>query len=572
MHDFAGRRSNVPSPQTIAAVHCLAPEAGVTRIDETSDLWWKNAIVYCVDVKTFLDYDGDGCGDLPGLTQRVDYLAGLGVTCLWLMPFHPSPRRDDGYDITDFYGVDPDLGSLGDFARFVRMARDRGLRVIVDLVANHTSDCHPWFEAARVSPESPFRDWYIWRDEPPDEPTEVVFPGEEESAWTYDEQAGQYYLHHFRAAQPDLNLANQDLRDEMVKVMGFWLALGVSGFRVDAVPFLVEDREHAYDLLRSMRAFMSRRFGEGILLGENNMPPEEQLEYFGPHGDMLNMQFNFVLNQAMHLAFARADPEPLERALEALPDIPPDAAWANWVRNHDELSLDKLTDEEREEVFSVFGQDPDTRIYGRGLRRRLPSMVDGDERRVRLAYSLMFSLPGTPVLFYGEEIGMAENLEVEGRLAVRPPMQWSAEEHAGFSPRGERELVRPLCGDYEKVNVADQRRDQGSLLNWMERLIRRRRECPEIGWGRPSRVPCEAGVFAHRCDWRGATVVAAHNLTDQPVCTTLRLDDLEAGDELLDLLGDADAKPAESADVEFELPAYGHRWLRIRRATQRVLP
>jgi hypothetical protein len=269
----------------------------------------------------------------------------------------------------------------------------------------------------------------------------------------------------------------------MVKVIGFWLAMGASGFRVDAVPFLVQDREHAYELLRSLRAFMSRRFGEGVLLGENNLPPEEQLEYFGPHGDMLNMQFNFVLNQAMHLAFARCDPEPLERALEVLPDIPPDAAWANWVRNHDELSLDQLSENERDEVFSIFGKDPDTRIYGRGLRRRLPSMVDGDERRVRLAYSLMFSLPGTPVLFYGEEIGMCENLDVEGRLAVRPPMQWSAEQHAGFSPPGTRQLVRPLCPGYEKVNVADQRRDQDSLLNWMERLIRRRRECPEIGWG-----------------------------------------------------------------------------------------
>jgi glycosidase len=284
------------------------------------------------------------------------------------------------------------------------------------------------------------------------------------------------------------------------------------------------------------------------------------------------MQFNFVLNQAMHLAFARADPGPLERALEALPDIPPDAAWANWVRNHDELSLDKLSESEREEVFAAFGKDPDTRIYGRGLRRRLPSMVDGDERRVRLAYSLMFSLPGTPVLFYGEEIGMSEHLGIEGRLAVRPPMQWSAEQHAGFSPARTRELVRPLCDDYRRVNVADQRRDQGSLLNWMERVIRRRSECPEIGWGRATRVPCQAGVFAHRCDWRGATVVAAHNLTDRPVGTTLRLDDLEEGDQLLDLLGDADAKTAESPDVEFELPAYGHRWLRIRRNGQRVLP
>jgi trehalose synthase len=560
------------TPESIAAVHCLAPEAGVTRIDETSDLWWKTAVVYCVDVKTFLDYDGDGCGDLPGLMSRIDYLAGLGVTCLWLMPFHPSPRRDDGYDITDYYGVDPDFGSLGDFARFVRMARDRGLRVIVDLVANHTSDRHPWFQAARTSRDSPFRDWYIWADEPPDDGAEIVFPGEEDSAWTYDDQAGQYYLHHFQSAQPDLNLANADVRDEMVKVMGFWLAMGVSGFRVDAVPFLVEDREHAYDLLRSMRAFMSRRFGEGILLGENNLAPDVQLEYFGPHGDMLNLQFNFVLNQAMHLAFARGDPEPLERALAALPDIPPDAAWANWVRNHDELSLDQLSDPERDEVFSVFGQDPDTRIYGRGLRRRLPSMVEGDERRIRLAYSLMFSLPGTPVLFYGEEIGMSENLETEGRLAVRPPMQWSADEHAGFSPPGTDELVRPLCDDYREVNVADQRRDKDSLLNWMERLIRRRRECPEIGWGRATRVPCESGVFAHRCDWRGSTIVAAHNLTDAPVRTTLRLEDLNEGDQLLDLLGDADAKSAESADVEFQLAPYGHRWLRIRRAGQRVLP
>jgi glycosidase len=287
---------------------------------------------------------------------------------------------------------------------------------------------------------------------------------------------------------------------------------------------------------------------------------------------MLNLQFNFVLNQAMHLAFARADPEPLERALEALPDIPVDAAWANWVRNHDELSLDQLSGGERDEIFEVFGKDPDTRIYGRGLRRRLPSMVEGDERRIRLAYSLMFSLPGTPVLFYGEEIGMSENLATEGRLAVRPPMQWSADEHAGFAPPGTDDLVRPLCDDYQEVNVADQRRDKDSLLNWMERLIRRRRECPEIGWGRASRVPCEPGVFAHRCDWRGATVVAVHNLTDQPVRTTLRLEDLNGGDQLLDLLGDHDAKSAESADVEFELPAYGHRWLRIRRSGQRVLP
>jgi trehalose synthase len=411
-------------PEAIAATRTAVADTGVLRLDETSDLWWKNAVLYCLDVKTFLDFDGDGCGDLPGLIHRMDHLAGLGVKCLWLMPFHPSPRRDDGYDITDFYAVDPRLGSLGDFARLVRMARDRGMRVIVDLVVNHTSDQHPWFEASRANGDSVFRDWYVWREEPPEEEMEVVFPTEEDSAWSYDEQAGAHYLHHFLGEQPDLNLANPAVRDEMVKVMGFWLALGVSGFRVDAVPFLLEDREHAHELLRDMRAFMTRRFGEGILLGEVNLVPEEQLEFFGSHGDELNMQFNFVLNQAMYLAFARGEGAPLERALDALPDLPQDTGWANFVRNHDELTLDKLSDAEREEVFAAFGPEESMQMYGRGLRRRLPSMVGGDPRRVRLAYSLMFSLPGTPVLFYGEEIGMAENLEVEGRLAVRAPMQW----------------------------------------------------------------------------------------------------------------------------------------------------
>lgn len=284
------------------------------------------------------------------------------------------------------------------------------------------------------------------------------------------------------------------------------------------------------------------------------------------------MQFNFVANQAMSLAFVRGDPEPLGRVLEALPDIPPDAAWVNFVRNHDELTLDKLSQDERKEVFDAFGKRPAMQIYGRGLRRRLPSMVEGDERRIRLAYSLMFSLPGTPALLYGEEIGMRENLDVDGRLAVRPPMQWSAEEHAGFAPPGTERLVRPVAGDYEGVNVADQRRDSSSLLNWMERLIRRRRECPEIGWGRVTPVKAPTEVLAHRCDWRGATVLALHNFADHAVSMRLRLDDLQPDDELLDLLGDEDARTAGGTDVESDLGPYGYRWLRVRRAGQRVLP
>lgn len=578
-HPGPGTGGAPPNPEDIAAARSIPRNAGVVRVDATSDVWWKNAVVYCVDPKTFLDYDGDGCGDLQGLTQRMDYLAGIGVDCLWLMPFHPSPRRDDGYDVTDLYGVDPRVGSLGDFAQMLRTARDRGIRVIIDLVVNHTSDEHPWFQAARHQRDSVFHDFYVWRDEPPadeHEASEIVFPGVEDSAWEYDEVAEQYYLHHFLKHQPDLNLRNASVRDEVIKVMGFWLALGVSGFRVDAVPFLIGERDAAHELLHAMSAFMGRREGEAILLGEVNLLPEEQVEFFGPNGDELNLEFNFVLNQAMWLAFAREDAAPLEQALRDLPQIPPDSAWANFVRNHDELTLDKLTDEEREEVFATFGPEPDMQIYGRGIRRRLPSMVGGDPRRVRLAYSLMFSLPGTPVLFYGEEIGMAENLDVDGRLACRPPMQWSGEEHAGFAPPGTPELFRPLVDDDRfgpaAVNVADQRRDKGSLLNWMERLIRRRRECPEIGWGAASCISSPEGVLAHRCDWREATLVAVHNLTGRLVHCELTLDDLEPGDELLDLMGDRHAGRVDGDAVEVRLEPYDCRWLRVRRTGQRVLP
>jgi glycosidase len=342
------------------------------------------------------------------------------------------------------------------------------------------------------------------------------------------------------------------------------------------VPFLLHDRPQAHDLLRSMRAFMTRRFGSGILLGEVNLPPREQLEFFGPNGDELNMQFGFVLNQAMYLAFARERAAPLERVIEDLPDIPPDASWATFVRNHDELTLDKLTPGEREEVFAAFGPDPGTQLFGRGLRRRLPSMVGGDQRRIRLAYSLLFSLPGTPVLFYGEEIGMGDNLDLPGRLAVRAPMQWSAEDHAGFAPPDAPRLVRPIVTDPrfapEAINVAEQRRDDGSLLNWMERVIRRRRECPEIGWGRSHCLPCDERVFAHRCDWRGATLIAAHNLSAMPVRTRLRVDDLREGDDVLSVLGADGVMPLQGPEMELELEPYDFRWLRIRRAGQRMLP
>jgi trehalose synthase len=543
----------------------------------TSDLWWKTAVIYCLDVETFFDCDGDGIGDLTGLTERIDYLAGLGISCIWLMPFQPSPNRDDGYDITDYYGVDSRLGSLGDFVALVRTAKDRGLRVIIDLVVNHTSDRHPWFRAARASRTSEFRDFYVWADKPPDKPkAEVVFPDAEDSIWTYDDKAGQYYLHHFYSHQPDLNIGNPKVREEIAKVIGFWLELGVDGFRMDAVPFLLETGGIAghveldpHDFLRDLRSFVARRRGDALLLGEVNLPPADLPQYFGgADGDEVQLLFNFPLMQATYLSFARQDATALAAALTNTVRETDDQQYANFLRNHDELTLDKLTERERREVFAAFGPAEEMQLFGRGLRRRLPSMFGGDTQRTRMAYSLMFSLPGTPVLFYGEEIGMAENLAIDGRASVRSPMQWSDDRNGGFSTARPARLRRPIVeGQFGPlaVNVAAQRRDNDSLLNWMERLIRRRRETPELAWGNWRVLTSDTtGVFAHRCDWDGGTVVAVHNLAAEPCQVRVDLDAVDDGARLDDLL---DGRPAfetlNGKSVELTLEGYGYRWFRL---------
>src|SRR4051794_4096979 len=461
------------------------------QIKATSDAWWKNAFIYCLDVETFYDFDGDGCGDLTGLTERLDYLSGMNVSCVWLMPFYPSANKDDGYDITDFYAVDPALGTLGDFVEFVRTAHDRGIRVIADFVMNHTSNQHPWFQSARSSRDSPYRDFYVWRDDKPEEkPGDVVFPDKENSNWAWDEQAGQYYLHRFYSHQPDLNVANPEVRDELAQVMAFWIKQGLSGFRVAAVPFLSEPTglpdgavHDPHKRLRALRAFLDRRDGEAALLGEVNLPAGQQREFLGDEdGDELHMVLDFLGNQALYLALARGEAAPLAEALRTFPDIPDVSALGRFVRNHDELTLDKLGEDERQEVFARFGPDPGMQLYGRGLRRRLPTMLGGDERAIRMVYSLVFSLPGTPVLFYGEEIGMGENLAIDGRYSVRAPMQWSPDGGFTSSEEPRRPMVEGAYGP-SRVNVATQRREHDSLLNWFERLIRRRRECPELGFG-----------------------------------------------------------------------------------------
>jgi trehalose synthase len=545
------------------------------RLDYTSDLWWKNAVVYCLDVETFRDSDGDGVGDFRGLIDEVDYLAALGVTCVWLMPFYPSPNRDDGYDISDYYGVDPRLGTLGDFVEFVRTAADRGIRVILDLVLNHTSDRHPWFTEARSSRDAPRRDWYVWRDEPSAEPAGIAFPDKETSNWRRDRRTGQYYLHRFSRFMPDLNISSPAVRDEICKIVGFWLALGAAGFRIDAVPFMCEldgiSRPVDGDpkgWLRSLRAFVGRRNGQAMLLGEVNAALRDLASYFGDEdGDALHMQFGFMANQSTWLSLARESAEPLEQVISTLPQVPPDNAWATFLRNHDELSLDKLTVTQREEVFAAFAPDEGMRMYGHGIRRRTATMLGGDGPRLRMAWSLMFSLPGTPVMFMGDELGMGEQLEIPDRYAVRVPMQWSSGPGGGFSDAPPQELVRPQPGGAfgpAKVNATDQRRDPGSLLHFVQRLIRCRREAPELGWGTSTLIETEhPAVFAHRCDWEGSTVVAVHNLGGRAARADVPLGDGATG--VHDLLADADEPVPRGGTLALELEGYGGRWLRVLR-------
>ena len=549
------------------------------RLSQSGDVWWKSAVFYCADVETFQDSDGDGVGDLRGMTERVEYLADLGVTCLWLMPLYPTAGRDDGYDITDFFGVDPRLGTLGDFVELVRTARSRGIRVIVDFVMNHTSDKHPWFKSARRSVDDPYRQHYVWSaTKPPSGRAEVVFPDKEDSIWERDERTGEWFLHHFYKTQPDLNVANPAVQEEIARTLGFWLELGVSGFRIDAVPFMFATDTYpgsepgGFDpqrYLKDVRDFVTRRLGDAALLGEVNLPYPQQKDFFGgADGDGLNMQFDFIGMQRLYLSLARGDAAPLASALRERPPLDVTSQWANFVRNHDELTLDKLSERERQEVFAAFGPDPDMQLYGRGLRRRLPTMLGGDERRVRLVYSLMFSLPGTPTLFYGEEIGMGENLDVEGRLAVRTPMQWDAGPNGGFSTAPKRRLTRPQptgLTSPEHVNAAAQRRDPDSLWSFVRTLIRRYRQMPQIGWSEVEVLDHDVpSVLAHVCrcdDWR---MVGVHNLGADAAIVRLELGDVPADAVLRDVLVHGPDVPV-SAGGRVEVRVAGHegRWLRL---------
>ena len=539
------------------------------RPADTSDLWWRTAVIYCLDIETFQDSDGDGVGDIEGLCDRIDYLSELGVTCLWLMPFQPTRDLDDGYDITDFIGVDPRLGDLGGFVELLRIAHDRGIRVIMDLVVNHTSDRHPWFRSARRSRTSKHRNYYVWRDRPPRTSQKTVFPGEEDGVWEHDERTEQYYLHSFYRHQPDLNLAEPEVRAAIARVVGFWTELGVDGFRLDAVPFLVAppgaaDETDPHGFLRELHRFVGRRRGGAALLGEVGLPHKDQLEYFGSSGTELELQFDFETMQAVFLSLVRHDAGPLAEVLGKRPVVDRRLGWAMFLRNHDELTLEQLDEQGRQDVFDALAPDERQRVYGRGIVRRLAPMLRGDPRRIRQAYSLLFSLPGAPMLLYGEEIGMGELPAMPDRAAIRTPMQWDPGPAGGFSTaRASRVPDMPTDGYApEHVNVHDQLRDPDSLLSFVRLLIARYKSAPEIAWGELSIVDTgDPAVLAHACHADGVLFIAVHNFAEDARRVEIELSGVDGDTSVADLLSNTPIEPTDGRLV-LDLEGYGFRWLR----------
>ena len=489
--------------------------------------WYKQAVFYEVIVRAFYDSDGDGHGDLRGLMQKLDYIQHLGVDCIWLLPIYPSPLRDDGYDIADYYNVLATYGNLDDFKALVEAVHARGMRIITDLVLNHTSDQHPWFKAALADRNSPYRDYYVWSDSDQKyKDARIIFLDTEKSNWTWSEPAGQFYWHRFYASQPDLNFDNPAVRAEMLNVMRFWLDMGIDGFRTDAVPYLFEregtncenlPETHAY--LKELRRFMDEHYTGRILLCEANQWPEDVRPYFGD-GDEFHMGFHFPAMPRIFLSLRAGNASSLMDILNRTPAIPENCQWCTFLRNHDELTLEMVTPEEREYMWRAYAPEPRMRL-NLGIRRRLAPLLDNDPRKIGLANSLLFTLPGSPILYYGDEIGMGDNIQLFDRNGVRTPMQWSAERNAGFSSAASEKLYAPLIDDidnsYKAVNVAVEENDPDSLLSFIRKLITMRKRSPALvhgtfNWVQPGVNPPVA-AYLRECPEQ--TVLALHNLSSQ---------------------------------------------------------
>ena len=494
-----------------------------------SDLWYRNATIYEVYLRSFADGNGDGIGDIPGLTERLDYLADLGIDCIWLLPFYPSPLRDDGYDVADYCAIHPDYGTLEDFEELLQRAHARGMRVLIDLVLNHTSDQHPWFQQAR-SPDSPYHDYYVWSEDPGRFPeARIVFLDTERSNWSWDNKAGKYFWHRFYAFQPDLNFDNPAVQAEILNVVKFWCERGVDGFRLDAVPYLFErpgtscenlPETHAF--LRRMRSYIDAQFPGRVLLAEANQRPHDLVPYFGA-GDELHLAFHFPLMPRIFEALRREDRAPIVRVLESTPQIPEGCSWCTFLRNHDELTLEMLDPAERTWMWREFAPEPRMRL-NLGIRRRLAPLLGGDQQRLKLAHALLLSLPGVPVLYYGDEIGMGDDIGLEDRRGLRTAMQWNASHMAGFSPTDNAPTPVIAAGDYAypRVNVAAQQADTGSLWQALRHLLEVRHDNPAFSLGTTEFLaPPDPAVLAIVRRSESATVVALHNLSSRPASASL---------------------------------------------------
>jgi len=533
--------------------------------------WFTDAVIYGVDVKKFADGNGDGVGDFIGLAERLPYIAELGITCIWLLPFFGSPGRDNGYDVSDYYAIHPQSGTREDFLHFLHSAGEHGIRVIIDLVVNHTSDEHPWFQAGRRDERSRYRDYYVWnQDPPPVEPnTHSIFPGEETSVWAYDEVARAYYFHKFYSFQPDLNIANPEVRAEILRIIDYWLAFGISGFRIDAAPLVIGDNglkraspRDPHGVLREMALYARERREDGLLLGEVNMPVEKLRDYFGD-GDQMGLLFDFSGACSIFAGLAREDATAIVRHQALVPQPPAGCGWANFLRNLDELDFSRVPDDLRDDVFAAFAPSDDMQVYERGVRRRLAPMLGGDQRRVALAFAIIMGLRGAPLFVYGDEIGLGEDLSANGRESVRIPMQWDGSRNGGFSTAPAAQLAAKPVSDgpfsYKTVNVAAQKDDPDSLLNQVKRLIYTRREHKIFSRGRPScPVVSDTAVFAYAYHDGGEAALLLHNLAGRKVSVTV---DVAFAPEssFTDLLTGETVEPEEVTRAE--LGPYGYRWI-----------
>ncbi len=516
--------------------------------DEVDPLWFKDAVIYETHVRAFADSDGDGIGDFRGLTSRLDYLADLGVTAIWLLPFYPSPLRDDGYDISDYDAVNPMYGTVRDFRRFVEEAHARDLKVITELVINHTSDRHPWFQrAVRAAPGSPERDFYVWSDTDDRWPeTRVIFQDFEASNWTWHREAGAYYWHRFYHHQPDLNFDNPLVREAVTDALDHWAEMGVDGMRLDAIPYLFErdgtnneNLPETHDYLKELRAHLDERWPGRMFLAEANQWPEDAAAYFGD-GDECHMNFHFPLMPRLYMSVAMEDRFPILDILEQTPEIPDNTQWAVFLRNHDELTLEMVTDEERDYMRRVYASDPQMRI-NLGIRRRLAPLLANDRRLLELMNALLFSLPGTPVIYYGDEIGMGDNVYLGDRDGVRTPMQWNGDRNAGFSSAHPQKLYLPVIIDpeyhFETVNVEAQQSNERSLWWWMKRTIALRRRHPVFGRGGIRFLhPDNPKVLAFVREHEDETMLVVANLSRHAQATTLDLGEF-AGRHPVEMFG-----------------------------------